>query len=105
MKTMTSEDIAAIERRLAAATPGHWKEGKIPGTIVAEPGLVSEEPAPTAEIIERYGGVPVASDVGPGDREFILNAKRDIRRLLDYREVLLNRINELEGQWCGRSRT
>lgn len=43
----------------------------------------------TQEILERYGGVPVASDVNAKDRGFICQAREDIARLLDDREGLL----------------
>jgi hypothetical protein len=74
----------AIRSRLNHATPGTWGPGKVPGTIVAAvTEKAVEESGVTQEVIDRYGGLPVAGDVGEADREFICHAKGDIRRLLD----------------------
>ena len=55
-----------------------------------------EESGVTKEVIDRYGGLPVAGDVGEADREFICHARQDIMRLLDERDQLLRRIVQLE---------
>ena len=102
MRTLSSADIDEIKRRTAGTTPGIWREGKIPGTIVADPDLLTDQAGVTQEVLDRYGGIPVASDVGEADRQFIIHAREDIKRLLEEREVLLNRIAELEEQrWPG----
>jgi hypothetical protein len=93
------EGIEAIRKRLDDATPGTWGSGKIPGTIVAAvTDKAVEESGVTQEVLDRYGGLPVASDMGEADGEFICQARHDIRRLLEDRESLLGRIAELEGQ-------
>jgi len=93
---LTTAEMDAIRRRLEAVTPGRWREGNIPGTVVADTEEVPEGGGPTAEVVQRYGGVPVASDVGRADLEFITNAKEDIRRLLLDRQALLERLALLE---------
>jgi hypothetical protein len=100
---LTQEQIEAIRKRLNDATPGTWGSGKVPGTIVA---AVTEkavaESGVTKEVLDRYGGLPVAADVGEADREFICQAKEDIGRLLEHRKHVLKRIAELEEQkWHG----
>ena len=61
-----------------------------------------EESGVTQEVLDRYGGLPVAADVSQADREFICQAKEDIGRLLEHREHVLKRIAELEEQkWRG----
>jgi hypothetical protein len=102
---LTQEQIEAIRSRLDHATPGTWGPGKIPGTIVAAvTEKVVEVSGVSQEILDRYGGLVVASDVGEADRELICQARDDIRRLLEDREYLLGRIAELEGQRWPRSR-
>jgi hypothetical protein len=76
--TMARKDYDAL-KRLLGTTRGVWVPGKIPGTVV------STGPKPsniTQEILDRYGGVPVASDVSKGDEAFLIHARRDIVRLL-----------------------
>jgi hypothetical protein len=102
---LTQEGIGAIRSRLDHATPGTWGPGKVPGTIVAavtEKG--AEESGVTQEVIDKYGGLPVAGDVGEADRQFICQVRDDVGRLLEDREYLLGRIAELEGQRWPRSR-
>ena len=100
---LTQEQIDAIKLRLDQATPGKWGSGKVPGTIVtAVADKAVEESGVTQEVIDRCGGLPVASDVGDADREFICQAKDDIKRLLEDMEHVLERISELEAQrWLG----
>jgi hypothetical protein len=100
---LTQERIEVTRKRLGDATPGTWGPGKVPGTIVAAvTEKAVEESGVTQEVIDRYGGVPVASDVGEADRELICQAKEDIGRLLEDREQLRKRIAELEEQkWRG----
>ena len=99
---LTRAEVKAIKKRLAGATPGRWCEGRVPGTVVSDTGEVPEQGALTREIIERYGGVPVASDVGQADREFLTHVKEDLRRLLEDREGLLERLLLLEERrWSG----
>lgn len=93
------EELEAIRKRLNDATPGTWGRGKIPGTIVAQVTDQSVEGSEVPqEVIDRYGGLPVASDVGEADREFICRGRDDVGRLLEDRECLLGRIADLEGQ-------
>jgi hypothetical protein len=101
---LTQEGIEAIRKRLGDATPGTWGSGKVPGTIVtAVTDKAVEESGVTKEVLDRYGGLPVAADVGEADREFICRAKEDIGRLLEHREHVLKRVAELEEQkWRGR---
>ena len=91
---LTQEQIEAIRSRLDHATPGTWGAGKVPGTIVAAAvtDKAVEESGVTQEVIDRYGGLVVAGDVGEVDREFICHAKGDIRRLLDERAALLRQV-------------
>ena len=64
-----------------------------PGTIVAAvTDKAVEESGVTQEVIDRYGGLPVAGDVGEADKEFILQAKGDIPRLIDERAALLRQV-------------
>ena len=97
---LTQEQIDAIRKRLDDATPGTWGSGKVLGTIVASAvtDQAVEESGVTQEVLDRYGGLPVASDVSEADREFICQVRDDIGRLLEDREYLLGRIAELEGQ-------
>jgi hypothetical protein len=102
---LTQEGIEAIRKRLGDATPGTWGSGKVPGTIVAAvTDKAVEESGVTPEVLDRYGGLPVAADVGEADREFICQVRDDVGRLLEDREYLLGRIAELEGQRWPRSR-
>ena len=101
---LTQEGIEAIRKRLDDATPGTWGSGKVPGTIVAVAvtDKAVEESGVSQEVLDRYGGLPVAGDVGEADREFICQVRDDVGRLLEDREQLLRRIAELEEQkWHG----
>ena len=90
---LTQEQIDAINLRLDHATPGTWGSGKVPGTIVAAvTHKAVAESGVTQEVIDRYGGLPVAGDVGEVDRELICHAKGDIRRLFDERAALLRQV-------------
>ena len=83
---LTQERIEAIRSRLDHATPGTWGPGKVPGTIVAAvTDKAVEESGVTQEILDRYGGLAVAGDVGEADREFMCQARHDISRLLEDR--------------------
>lgn len=90
---MGQEQIEAIRKRLGGDAPGTWGRGKVPGTIVAVvTDQAVEDSGVTQEILDRYGGLPVSSDVGEADREFICHARGDIRRLLDERAALLRQV-------------
>jgi hypothetical protein len=81
---LRQEGIEAIRKRLNDATLGAWGSGKVPGTIVAAvTDQAVKESGVTQEVLDRYGGLPVASDVGEADMEMICQARNDIGRLLE----------------------
>jgi hypothetical protein len=76
---LTQEQTEAIRKRLGGATSGRWRSGKVPGTIVAAvTDKALEESGVTKEVLDRYGALPAAADMGEADREFICQAKQDI---------------------------
>lgn len=90
-------DVHAMMSRLERTTPGRWARGKVDGSVVAlEPAALTTGEAPTYEVLERFGGVPVATDLGEADQEFLLHARGDIKSLVEELDRLIERYNELE---------
>lgn len=96
---LTDSEVKAIKERVLKTTAGKWRAGRPRGSVVAEPTLVLvKATGVTQEIVDQYGGVPVAEGMGRDDREFVIHAPRDVFRLLEDRRLLLARLAELEAE-------
>ena len=91
-KLLSEERVAEIRERHSKATPGPWRQGKFHDGAVSD--HLSEHI--TEELVEVYGGEPVADVAGSGDHEFVIHSWQDIKDLLADREALKRLIAELE---------
>ena len=77
---MTDIDTAAIEARLASATPGPWVRI---GQYVAAPTIGCNCAAPPEYGHEPYCGAEPIAQAGDNDADLIAHAPTDLRALLD----------------------
>ena len=102
-------DLAAIEAREKAATPGPWSADPT-GSVCADVDLRSDARGET--ILPQVGPMEVAEcyrSESPGERgnnaEFIAHARTDVPSLLAKVAELQGRVDELTGQVEGRDET